>query len=51
MQSPSFIFGSLFDEKVHETPEVVEREEKDKKSSDMHEKSKKHFTQDMDLDL
>lgn len=50
-ESPSFIFGSLFDEKVHETPEVVEKEEKDKKSSDMPEKAKKHFTQDMDVDL
>lgn len=26
-ESPSFIFGSLFDEKVHEVPEVVEKQE------------------------
>ena len=30
-ESPSFIFGSLFDEKVHEAPEVVERDDKDTK--------------------
>lgn len=50
-ESPSFIFGSLFNEKVHEAPEVVEKEVKDSKSSEMPEKSKKHFLQDMDVDL
>lgn len=51
-ESPSFIFGSLFDEKVHEAPEVVEKEEKDKKSSEMQkENSKKKSTLDMDMDL
>lgn len=30
-ESPSFIFGPLFNEKVHETPEVTEQEEQDKK--------------------
>ena len=50
-ESPSFIFGSLFNEKVHEAPEVVEKEVKDSKSSEMPEKSKKHFSQDMDVDL
>ena len=28
-ESPSFLFGSLFDEKVHQTPEVIEKDEKD----------------------
>ncbi len=32
-ESPSFIFGSLFDEKVHEAPEVIEREDKDAKDT------------------
>lgn len=51
-ESPSFIFGSLFDEKVHEAPEVVEREEKDKKASEVpKENSKKKSTLDMNVDL
>lgn len=50
-ESPSFLFGSLFDEKVHEKPEVVEKEEKDIKSNDTPENNKKHFSQDIDIDL
>lgn len=51
-ESPSFIFGSLFNEKVHEAPEVVEKDEKDKKSSEIQkENSKKKSTLEMDVDL
>lgn len=50
-ESPSFIFGSFYNEKVHVTPEIVEKDEKDKKASDMIDKAKKHFTQDIDVDL
>lgn len=50
-ESPSFIFGSLFDEKVHEKPEVIEKEEKDTKSSDMPNKLYKKFNLDTDMDL
>ena len=50
-ESPSFLFGSLFDEKIHEKPEVVEKEEKDIKSNDTPENNKKHFSQDIDIDL
>lgn len=28
-ESPSFLFGSLFDKKVHQAPEVIEKDEKD----------------------
>ena len=30
-ESPSFLFGSLFDEKVHEKPEIIEKEEREPK--------------------
>lgn len=50
-ESPSFIFGSLFDEKVHEVPKVIEKEEKDKKSSDLPNGNKKNTTLDIDVDL
>lgn len=45
-ESPSFIFGSLFHEKVHETPIVMEKEEKDKVGS-----HQKKPAMDMDVDL
>lgn len=50
-ESPSFLFGSLFDENVHSAPIVVEKEEPDKKYPEMPEKGKRHFTQNVDLDL
>lgn len=55
-ESPSFIFGSLFDEKVHETPEVVEREEKDKKETkdipdDKGAKSGRQDAMDVDVNI
>lgn len=53
-ESPSFIFGPLFNEKVHAAPEVTEKEEQDKKP----EKEKKpdtaprkHPLFDVDQDL
>lgn len=45
-ESPSFIFGSLFNEKVHETPVVTEKDEKDKPDP-----PKKNRAMDMDIDL
>lgn len=30
-ETPSFLFGPLFHSRVHETPEVIEREERDLK--------------------
>ena len=49
-ESPSFVFGSLFNEKVHEAPSVVEKDEKDKNTADMP-KSDKKATIDVDVDL
>lgn len=49
-ESPSFLFGSLFHEKVHEAPEVVENDGKDKTTSDMPKDNKKS-TIDVDIDL
>lgn len=39
-ESPSFVFGSLFNEKVHEAPDVVEKDVKDEKAADMPKKTK-----------
>ena len=50
-ESASFIFCSLFDEKVHEKPDVIEKEEKDTKSSDMPNKLYKKINLDTDMDL
>lgn len=50
-ESPSFIFGSLFDEQVHEKPEVIEKEEKDTKSSDIPNNHHKKTNLDTDMDL
>jgi len=51
-ESPSFFFGSLFDEKVHERPEIIEKEEREPKpasttlASDLNKKKP-----DLDIDL
>ena len=50
-ESPSFVFGSLFNEKVHETPEIVEKDEKDKNTADMPKSDDKKSTIDVDVDL
>lgn len=56
-ESTSFIFGALFDEKVHEAPEVIERDEKDTKeqkdtiSNNSPAGTGKKETLDMDIDL
>lgn len=49
-EAPSFLFGNLFDKKVHEAPEVVEKDVKDKKTADMPKNDKKS-TIDVDVDL
>ena len=49
-ESPSFVFGSLFNEKVHEAPEIVEKDVKDAKAADVPKDSKKS-TIDVDVDL
>lgn len=53
-ESPSFIFGSLFDEKVHESPEVVVKRERDQKEPDaekMPDENGKKSVMDVDMDL
>lgn len=50
-ESPSFIFGSLFNEKVHEAPAVVEKDEKDKNTADMPKNNYKKATIDVEVDL
>lgn len=40
-ESPSFIFGSLFNEKVHEKPEVLEKDTKDEKEYNAPKQSQK----------
>jgi len=50
-ESPSFVFGSLFNEKVHEAPAVVEKDEKDKNTADMPKSDDKKSTIDVDVDL
>lgn len=53
-ESPSFIFGSLFDEKVHAAPNVVERAERDSKDKDHSGNfngSNKKIIMDVDIDL
>lgn len=49
-ESPSFVFGSLFNEKVHEAPEVVEKDVKDKNNTNLPKNDKKS-TIDADVDL
>lgn len=51
-ESPSFLYGSLFNEKVHTAPEVVETEERDKKEEPKpkeHNKKKDDINVDPDL--
>lgn len=47
-ESPSFLYGSLFNEKVHTAPEVVETEERDKKDEP---KSKEHNKKRDDINV
>lgn len=49
-ESPSFVFGSLFNENVHEAPKVVEKDDKDKNTIDMPKNDKKSII-DVDVDL
>lgn len=49
-ESPSFIFGSLFNEKVHETPEVVEKDAKAEKEINISKQPQKSNI-DIDPDL
>lgn len=49
-ESPSFVFCSLFDEKVHKTPEVVVKDVKDEKVAEMPKDNKKSMI-DVDVDL
>lgn len=51
-ESPSFLYGALFNEKVHETTEIVETDEKAKKENPKTaEHSKKKVDMDVDPDL
>lgn len=51
-ESPNFLFGSLFNEKVHEATEIVETDERAKKENPKTaEHSKKKIDMDMDPDL
>ena len=49
-ETPSFLFGSLFSEKVHKAPEVLEKEERDQKP-EQDAAHKKEPVRDMDFDL
>ena len=51
-ESPSFLFGSLFNEKVHETPEVEIKQEREQKEQDTQKQpdTKKNVI-DTDIDL
>lgn len=49
-ESPSFVFGSLFNEKVHEAPEVVEKDDKAEKEINISKQPQKSVI-DIDPDL
>lgn len=50
-ETPAFLFGSLFSEKVHKSPEVLEKEERDQKPEQKNTAYRKTPTPDMDIDL
>lgn len=50
-ETPAFLFGSLFSEKVHKAPEVLEKEERDQKPEQENTTYRKTPAPDMDVDL
>lgn len=50
-ETPAFLFGSLFSEKVHKSPELLEKEERDQKPEQENATFRKVPSPDMDINL